>query len=164
VFRNLGASRFADVTLQSGPGATTPWSSRGAAFGDFDNDGDVDVLVMNMNGRPSLLRNDYAGQNRWLMIRLEGTRSNRSAIGATVTVTAGGRRQARTVVSQSSYYSHDDLRLRFGLGTAEQADRVDIRWPAGTTQVLTDVRADQILAIRERETAPARDQVRAALH
>ena len=149
VFRNLGTGRFADVTAESGPGATTPQSSRGAAFGDYDNDGDVDVLVMNMNEPPSLLRNDYAGPNAWLAIRLEGRTSNPTAIGATVTVTAGGRTQARAVVSQSSYYSHDDLRLHFGLGAAAKADRVEIRWPNGATQVLADVRARQVLVVRE---------------
>ena len=149
VFRNLGTGRFADASAESGPGATTPRSSRGAAFGDYDNDGDVDVLVMNMNEPPSLLRNGYAGPNAWLGIRLEGRTSNPTAIGATVTVTAGGRTQARAIVSQSSYYSHDDLRLHFGLGPAAKADRVEIRWPNGATQALTDVRARQLLVVKE---------------
>ena len=142
VFRNLGNGRFADVTSQSGAGATEPRSSRGAAFGDFDNDGDVDVLVMNMNERPSLLRNDYSGTNGWLTIALEGRQSNRAAIGATVIVTAAGRQQARAVVSQASYYSHDDLRLHFGLGAATKADRVEVRWPSGSVQNMTDVRGE----------------------
>ena len=116
VFRNVDGARFEDVSAASGPGAATPHSSRGAAFGDFDNDGDVDVLVFNMNEPPSLLRNDYAGRNGWIAVKLEGTRSNRAALGAIVRVTAGGRTQARAVLSQSSYYSHDDLRLHFGLG------------------------------------------------
>ena len=90
VFRNRDGTRFDDVTTTSGPGVTQPRSSRGAAFGDFDNDGDVDVLVMNMNEPPALLRNDYAGSNRWLAVQLEGRASNRSAIGATVRVTVGG--------------------------------------------------------------------------
>ena len=149
VFRNLGNGRFADVTSQSGAGATEPRSSRGAAFGDFDNDGDVDVLVMNMNERPSLLRNDYGGTNGWLTIALEGRQSNRAAIGATVIVTAAGRQQARAVVSQASYYSHDDLRLHFGLGAATKADRVEVRWPSGSVQILTDVAAKQVLSITE---------------
>ena len=119
IFRNAGEGRFVDVTGAAG-GAADPRSSRGAAFGDFDNDGDEDLLVMNMNERPSLLRNDYRGPNRWLSIRLIGTRSNRAAIGAIVTVTAGGVRQSRAVVSQASYYSHDDLRLHFGLGAARR--------------------------------------------
>ncbi len=151
VFQNRGGARFTDVTGASGPGATTPASSRGAAFGDFDNDGDVDVLVMNMNEPPSLLRNDYAGTNSWIMLRLEGTTSNRSAIGATVTVTAGKIRAPRIVLSQASYYSHDDLRLHFGLGPADRAERIEVRWPSGVTQVLTDVPARQVLAIRERQ-------------
>jgi enediyne biosynthesis protein E4 len=149
VFRNLGGARFTDVTAQSGPGATTPRSSRGAAFGDFDGDGDLDVLVMNMNEPPSLLRNDYAGPNGWIRVRLEGTRSNRSAIGATVRVTAGGRTQAQAVLSQASYYSHDDLRLHFGLGPAAVADRIEVRWPNGGTSLLTAVRGRQTLLIRE---------------
>jgi hypothetical protein len=148
VFRNLGNGRFADVTVESG-GAASPHSSRGAAFGDYDNDGDVDVLVMNMNEPPSLLRNDYAGGNQWLTLHLIGSSSPRSAIGATVIVTGGGQRQARAVVSQSSYYSVDDLRLHFGLGAASRADRIEIRWPSGTKQELTDVRAGQILTITE---------------
>jgi hypothetical protein len=160
VFRNIGGleggrgtagsglARFVDVTAQSG-GAVDPRSSRGAAFGDYDNDGDEDVLVMNMNEPPSLLRNDYRGSNRWLSIRLIGTGSNRTAIGAIVTVTAGGVRQSRAVVSQGSYYSHNDLRLHFGLGTASMADRLEVRWPNGPTQVLTNVKARQVLTVTE---------------
>ena len=149
VFRNTGGARFIDVSAQSGAGATTPHSSRGASFGDYDNDGDIDVLVMNMNELPSLLRNEYAGGNRWVSLRLEGRTSNRAAIGASVIVTAGGRRQARAVVSQSSYYSVDDLRLHFGLGTADRAERVEVRWPSGATQVLTNVRGGQVLTVTE---------------
>ena len=149
VFRNTADGRFTDVTSQSGAGATEPRSSRGAAFGDFDNDGDVDVLVMNMNERPSLLRNDYGGANGWLSIKLEGRQSNRSAIGATVIVTTDGRQQARAVVSQASYYSHDDLRVHFGLGAATRADRVEVRWPSGSVQTMTDISAKQVITIVE---------------
>jgi hypothetical protein len=156
IFRNLDGGQFVDVTSQSGSGATTPHSSRGAAFGDYDNDGDVDVLVMNMNEPPSLLRNDYEGGHAWLTVRLEGRSSKATPIGAAVIVTAGGHRQARAVVSQSSYYSHDDLRLHFGLGAAEKADRVEVRWPLGDTQVLTNVRARQVLTIREQPDAASK--------
>ena len=148
IFRNTGNGRFVDVTGAAG-GAADLRSSRGAAFGDYDNDGDEDVLVMNMNGRPSLLRNDYKGPNHWLSIRLVGSRSNRAAIGALVTVTAAGLRQSRAVVSQASYYSHDDLRLHFGLGAATTADRVEIRWPGGVTQIVTSVAADRLISITE---------------
>jgi enediyne biosynthesis protein E4 len=151
VFRNRGGTRFEDVSARSGPGATAGHSSRGAAFGDFDNDGDVDVLVMNMNEVPSLLRNEYSGSNAWLEVSLEGTRSNRSGIGATVVVTAGGHRQARAVTSQSSYYSHDELRLHFGLGSAEQAESVEVRWPAGGVDVRRDVAGRRVLRVREGE-------------
>ena len=149
VFRNAGSRRFVDVTQESGAGATAVHSSRGAAFGDYDNDGDVDVLIVNMNERPSLLRNDAPPRNSWISIKLEGTVSNRSAIGARVTVAAAGRLQARAVVSQSSYYSHDDLRLHFGLGAADEVERIDVRWPGGATQSLHRVRARQFLAITE---------------
>jgi enediyne biosynthesis protein E4 len=149
VFRNRGGTRFEDVTMRSGPGPVTPRSSRGAAFGDIDNDGDVDVLVMNMNDRPALLRNEYAGPNRWLAVRLEGRVSNRSAIGATVRLTAGGRTQARAVLSQASYYSADDLRLHFGLGTAPAADLIEVRWPNGTVTTRARVPAGQVLTIQE---------------
>ena len=149
VFRNAGGGRFEDVTARSGPGATAPHSSRGAAFGDFDNDGDVDMLIMNMNEPPSLLRNEYSGGNGWIEIKLVGTRSNRSALGATVVVAAGGWRQARTVLSQSSYYSHDDLRLHFGLGAASRADSIEVTWPSGAAQSLKDVAGRRVVTIEE---------------
>jgi hypothetical protein len=154
VFRNVQAtsgSRFENVTSTSGPGVTTAHSSRGAAFGDYDNDGDIDVLVMNMNEPPSLLRNDYSGGNHWIAMQLEGTASNRSAIGATVTVKAGGRTTARAVLSQSSYYSHDDFRVHFGLGASTSADAIEVRWPSGTSQRFENVKGDRVVRIREGE-------------
>ena len=155
VFRNRDGQRFEDVTAASGPGATTPHSSRGAAFGDYDNDGDVDVLVMNMNEPPSLLRNDYAGPNGWLQVKLEGTRSNRSGLGATIRVTVAGRTTARVVLSQSSYYSHDDLRQHFGLGSARRADQVEVVWPSGQVDRLRDVEGARVVTIREGEAGQA---------
>jgi hypothetical protein len=149
VFHNIDGARFEDVTAASGPGATTPHSSRGAAFGDFDNDGDQDVLVFNMNEPPSLLRNDYAGGNHWIAVKLEGTKSDRAALGAIVRVTAGGRIQARAALSQTSYYSHDDLRLHFGLGSATGADTIDVRWPSGRVDTFRDVRGGRVVAIKE---------------
>jgi enediyne biosynthesis protein E4 len=148
VFRNLGQGRFENVTATSGATAV-PHSSRGAAFGDVDNDGDIDVLVMNMNEAPSLLRNDYSGGNGWIVLKLEGTRSNRSAIGTVVVLTAGGQQQARAVLSQSSYYSHDDLRLHFGLGGREQADRIEIRWPDGQVETMTNVKGRRVVTVKE---------------
>jgi len=149
IFRNLDGARFEQVTDRSGPGATTAHSSRGAAFGDIDNDGKLDVLVFNMNEPPSLLHNNYHGSNHWIALKLEGTVSNRAAIGASVRVTAAGRAQAQVVLSQSSYYSHDDLRLHFGLGTAAVAEAVEIRWPSGRVQTLRNVQGDRVVSVRE---------------
>jgi hypothetical protein len=149
VFRNAGEQRFADVSDASGPGATTPHSSRGAAFGDIDNDGDVDVLVMNMNEPPSLLRNDYKGTNAWIEVQLEGVKTNPHGLGSLVLVTAGERTEAQTVLSQASYYSQSDVRLHFGLGARDAADRIEVRWPSGAVDVLKNVRARQVIKIRE---------------
>lgn len=148
IFRNLGNGRFADLTGRGGD-QDEAHSSRGAAFGDVDNDGDLDVLVMNMNERPSLLRNDYAGKNHYLKVKLVGVKSNRTALGARVVVTAGGRPQAQAVLSQTSYYSHDDLRLHFGLGAAAKVEKVEIFWPSGAVEVIRDVAADQLITVRE---------------
>ncbi len=152
IFRNMGTGVFENVTARSGD-ASVPHSSRGAAFGDIDNDGDIDVLVMNMNEPPSLLRNDYGGHRGWITVQLEGTDSNRSAIGATVTVTAGGVTQTRAVTSQSSYYSHDDLRLHFGLGAREDADAIAITWPNGGTQRLSQVKGRRVVRVKEESAA-----------
>ena len=105
VFRNLGDGRFEELIEEAGPGVAAAHSSRGCAFGDFDNDGDVDILVMNMNEPPSLLRNDVTGGGHWLKVLLVGVKSNRSAIGARVVARYGGRRQAQEVTAQSSFYS-----------------------------------------------------------
>ena len=148
LFRNRDGRRFDEVTAASGATVETH-SSRGAAFGDVDNDGDIDVLVMNMNEPPTLLRNDLRRVNNWLVVQVEGRRSNRSGVGAMITVTAGGRVQTHAVLSQSSYYSHDDLRAHFGLGASSRADEVTVRWPSGTLQRLRDVAANQTLRIVE---------------
>jgi enediyne biosynthesis protein E4 len=149
VFRNMDGERFADVSAASGEGAATARSSRGAAFGDIDNDGDVDVLVMNMNEPPSLLRNDYAGSNGWLTVKLEGVTSNRDGIGAVVVVTSGERTHAHAIVSQSSYYSHNDLRLHVGLGSRDVVDRLEVRWPSGVIGTHRNIKARQLVTIRE---------------
>jgi hypothetical protein len=154
VYQNLGNGRFKEVTSDSGPGALTAKSSRGCAFGDFDNDGDVDVLVMNMNEPPLLLRNEYINRqsretNNWLKVKLIGTKSNRSAIGARVQVMSDSHLQTQEVTSQSSYYSHNDLRLHFGLGPSTKAVQIDIRWPSGQVEMVKDVAVNQIVTIKE---------------
>ena len=149
VFRNLDGARFADVSDRSGAGALAAHSSRGAAFGDVDNDGDVDILVFNMNQPPSLLRNDRRGAGNWIGVRLQGTRSDRAAVGTTVRVTANGRTQARVALSQASYYSHDDLRLHFGLGAAKRVDAIEVRWPSGAVETVRSLPAGRVVTIKE---------------
>jgi hypothetical protein len=149
LLRNLGNAVFENVSESAGPGITGPHSSRGCAFGDFDNDGDVDVVVMNMNEPPSLLRNDTKTDHHWLKVKLVGSKSNRSAIGANVLVTVGGRVQRQDVLSQSSFYSQSDLRLHFGLGAASRADMVEIRWPSGLVESYRNVPGDRVVTWRE---------------
>jgi hypothetical protein len=148
IFRNLGGGRFEELIEEAGPGISAAHSSRGCAFGDFDNDGDVDVLVVNLNEPPSLLRNDVSGGGHWLKVKLAGTKSNRSAIGARVIAQYGGKRQAQEVMSQSSFFSANDLRLHFGLGGAKSAD-LEVRWPNSAPEVLKGVPADRIVTIQE---------------
>ena len=149
LYRNLGA-KFEDVSALGGPGIAQLKSSRGAAFGDLDNDGDIDVVVMNMGEAPSLLRNDLKAPGRhWARLKLEGTKSNRTAIGAVVTLEAGGRKQTLPVLSQSSYLSQNDFRLHFGLGETAKIDRVTVAWPNGARQEFTDVAADRTVVLKE---------------
>ncbi len=149
VYRNLGNGRFEDVSAAAGPGILTPFASRGAAFGDFDNDGAMDVLVMNMHEAPSLLHNQLRSPNHWIKVKLEGTTSNRAAIGAVVRLTAGGLTQTDAVLSQSSFLSHNDLRLHFGLGQATRADKITVRWPSGRTEEFPGAPADALALLVE---------------
>jgi len=148
LFRNLGDGEFAELSAEAGPAIAEPHSSRGCAFGDFDNDGDMDILIMNMNEPPSLLRNDTRGRNHWLKVKLEATLSNRSAIGARVTVRYGSRLQIQELMSQSSFLSVNDSRLHFGLGAVTAAD-VEVRWPNGKIQTFPGVAADRLIVVRE---------------
>jgi hypothetical protein len=148
LFRNRGNGTFAEMGADAGPGIAAAHCSRGAAFGDFDNDGDMDVLIMNVNEPPSLLRNDAPAGNHWIKVRLEGTKSNRSAIGARVVARYGGKTQAQEVLSGSSFLSSSDPRLHFGLGKAATAD-IEVRWPSGLVEHLSGVAANQLLTLRE---------------
>lgn len=130
VFFNLGDGRFEELLNEAGSGVSEAHSSRGCAVGDFDNDGDMDSLVMNMNLPPSLLRNDVSSGGRWLRVLLVGVKTNRSAIGSRVAARYGTRRQAQEVTAQSSFYSVNDRRLHFGLGAETVAD-LTIRWSNG---------------------------------
>ena len=148
VFRNLGEGRFEELIEEAGSGVSAAHASRGCAFGDFDNDGDMDVLIMNMNEPPSLLRNDVSSGHHWLKVLLIGVQTNRSAIGARVVARYGKRQQVQEVLAQSSFYSVNDRRLHFGLGAETSAD-LTIRWTNGKTEAIPNVAADQLVVIRE---------------
>jgi hypothetical protein len=148
IFRNLGDGKFEELRDLAGPGIAESHSSRGVAFGDFDNDGDIDILMVNLNEPPSLLRNDVSGTNHWLKVLLIGVASNRSAIGAQVVAAYGERRQAQAVLAQSSYLSVNDRRLHFGLGSSATAS-LEIRWPNGAVEKIAAVAAGQLVIIRE---------------
>ena len=149
LYRNLGNGRFEDVSAKAGPGIRADNLGRGCAFGDFDNDGDVDVIVNNLDGPPSLLRNDGGNRNNWIMIKCVGTRSNRSAIGTRVKVKIGEHTQIDEVMSGSSYYSQSDFRLHFGLGRAAKADSIELAWPSGLKESFQNLPANHLFVLQE---------------
>ncbi len=153
LFWNRGvADGFYDVSSVSGAYFATREVGRGAAFGDYDNDGDVDVFVVNNGGPGVLLRNDGGNANRWIEVRLEGRQSNRSAIGAKLRLVVAGKSQLREVGAQSSYLSQNSLTEHFGLGSHALVDTLEITWPSGLQEVLTGVAADQTLHLVEGES------------
>ena len=149
LFENGGDGRFADVSAGAGPGLAVEAVSRGAAFGDYDDDGDLDVFVLNLNGAPTLLHNDGGSRGNYLLVRAVGTISNRGGIGARISVSAGGRHQYAQILSGGSYLSHNDSRAHFGLGEVGQVDSLVVRWPGGIVQKLVDVEANQLLTVTE---------------
>jgi enediyne biosynthesis protein E4 len=149
VYRNLRNGRFEDVSAKLGDAIRAPNLGRGCAFGDFDNDGDVDVVVNNLDGPPSLLRNDGGNGNNWIMIKCVGTRSNRSGIGTRVRVTSAGHTQIDEVMSGSSYYSQSDFRLHFGLARAATAELVELSWPSGVKETFRNLPANHLVVVRE---------------
>ena len=149
LLRNDRGRRFVNVSHLLGPDFQEKFVGRGSAVGDYDNDGDLDVLVLNLGQRPRLLRNDGGNRGSWVMVRLVGTTGNRDGIGARVRVTAGGTTQTRLRVSSSGYLSQSDPRLHFGLGDAPRIDRIEIRWPSGTLQTLDGQRPNQVITVTE---------------
>ena len=154
LFRNdspgrAGRHTFTDVGSISGEGLQIKKVSRGTTFGDYDNDGDVDMLVLNSNDTATLLRNDGGNRNNYLIVKTVGTKSNRDGIGARVKVVAGDLTQIREVKSGSSYMSQNDTRLLFGLGDRAQADLVEVRWPSGTVDGVEQIPARQLLIVEE---------------
>ena len=149
LFINTGEGTFVDASEVSGEYFSTKRVGRGAAFGDYDNDGDTDIFVVNLNQEGALLRNEGGNKRNWLMIKTVGTKSNRDGIGARVEVVTRSHSQMREVQAGSSYLSGHDLRLLFGLGTETKAETVKIIWPSGAEQILTNVEANQLLIITE---------------
>jgi hypothetical protein len=149
LFKNQGDGTFVEIGSQVGINSASVTSSRGAAFGDYDNDGDIDILISNTDETPSLLRNDGGNRNNWIGIRAIGTQSNRSAIGTRVKITVGNHTQMKEVTGGSSYASANDLRLLFGIGGARVVDEIEIRWPTGRIQTKRQVKANQYMMIVE---------------
>ncbi len=149
VYRNLRNGRFQDVTERLGPPVTTPKAGRGAAFADLDNDGDLDIVVNNVHDTPDLFTLDSPADAHWLVLKLVGTRSNRSAIGARVRLVTAAGRQVQEVRGGGSYYSQNDLRVHFGLGDSTRIERLEIRWPNGLEEMWTDVGIDRIVTLKE---------------
>jgi hypothetical protein len=157
LYRNSRNGHFAEVTSQAGPGITAPVASRGAAFGDYDNDGDLDIVVNAVNDFPQLLRCDSHTGNSWLKIKTIGTKSNRSGIGARIRCLthppgeSKPHQQIDEVRSGGSYISQNDLRVHFGLGKAEKVDLLEIRWPSGAVDTLKDLSLNQLIVVKEGE-------------
>jgi hypothetical protein len=148
IFRNLANGKFEELIEEAGPGISAAHCSRGCAFGDFDNDGDVDMVVINLNEPPSLLRNDLKSDLNWLKVFLVGIKSNRSAIGSRVVAKYGGKIQAQAVMGQSSFYSVNDRRLHFGLGRSTRAD-LEIHWTNGLVERFVGIESNQLVTIKE---------------
>ena len=151
LFENLGDGTFAEVSQVSGEGLEIKKVSRGASFGDYDDDGDLDIFVLNINDRPTLLRNDGGNENNWLMVKTIGTGSNRDGIGARIEVRCGALTQSAEIRSGASYLSHNDLRAHFGLGQGEIIDLLVVRWPSGLEERFENLSANRLVVLQEGE-------------
>ena len=149
LYRNLQNGRFQDISERLGGPVMQPTPARGCAFGDFDNDGDTDILINPVNALPELLRCDSTNQNNWMTIKTVGVKSNRSGIGARIKCVTEDGSQIDEVRSGGSYYSQNDLRVHFGLGKRDRVKTIEIRWPSGQVDTLTDVAANQFITVKE---------------
>ena len=163
VFLNQGDGTFRDVSTLVGNAVMRPEPSRGAAFGDLDNDGKIDVVIENIDGKPLILHNEGSSGNHWITLQLSGTKSNRLAIGAKLRLIAGGMTQIEEIRSGGSYLSQNDLRAHFGVGSATKIDSLEIRWPSGMVETLKNLSADKFYAVLEGKGVVDPDQVRANL-
>ena len=149
LYRNLGNGRFEDISERVGGAVIERTPARGCAFGDYDNDGDIDILINPVNAYPELLRAEPATKNNWLKVKLVGVKSNRDGIGARVRVVTADAVQIDEVRSGGSYYSQNDLRVHFGVGKSQKVKTLEIRWPSGQVDTLADVAVNRIITVRE---------------
>ena len=149
LFENIGNGKFKDVSTEMGKYFLQKLVGRGACFGDYDNDGDIDGYIVNLNDRGAFLRNNKGNQNNWITLNLVGTTSNRDGIGSRVKITSGGKVQTAQKKSTSGYLSQNDPRMHFGLAKNEIVDIIEIKWPSGKIQVLNNVKVNQILTVKE---------------
>jgi hypothetical protein len=149
MFQNEGGGKFRDVSLELGKYFSEEDVGRGACLGDYDNDGDLDIFIVNLNDHCVFLRNNKGNENNWLTIKLTGTTSNRDGIGARVRLTAGGKTQTAQKKSTTGYLSQNDPRMHFGLAKNDIVDRIEIKWPSGKVQTLENIKANQILEVKE---------------
>ena len=161
---NLGNGRFCNAGDQSGPALMQRRTSRGLAVGDLFNDGQLDVVVEDIDGAPMILRNPGVPGRHWVSLELSGTKSNRLAIGARIKLSAGGVTQTEQIRSGGSYLSQNDLRVHFGLGTTTKIDSIEIRWPSGATDVMKNLESDKFYSVLEGKGVVPAEQVRPAAH
>ena len=157
LYKNLRNGQFEDVSYDAGPSISTPVAARGCAFGDFDNDGDLDVVVNTVNDFPQLLRCDSVTGHNWIKIKTIGTKSNRSGIGARLrcVTRAPGEKTAHSQIDEvrsgGGYFSQNDLRVHFGIGKAGKVELLEIRWPSGTMDTFKDIKPNQVIFVKEGE-------------
>jgi len=149
LFENIGNGKFRDVSVESGSYFKEEYVGRGACLGDYDNDGDFDIYIANLNNRGMFLRNNKGNQNNWLILSLIGQTSNRDGIGTRIKLTSGGKMQSAQKKSTTGYLSQNDTRMHFGLAKNENVERIEIKWPSGKSQVLENIKANQILTVNE---------------
>jgi hypothetical protein len=148
LYWNVGDGKFVDLSDRSGPGIREQWSSRGAAAGDLDNDGSLEVVISNLGERPSLLKN-HGPKQSWLQVRCTGTQCSRDAVGARVYVYSGKRRLSGEVQTGTSFLSQNDPRLHFGLGGAARYDRIEVQWPGGKREVFPGGKANTLVTLKQ---------------